>query len=193
MLSLLPKFSTLPSLVAISLVKVKTQVFQWHVMYHWSRDQRVVSLGVGVSHNISAPCVVWCPCVFSKWIYNASILQHNLRRPPHLGVKQNLWVEAPRVSRPWPQTHSAKLRPEDILRSSSKKIVWTSPYGPLCNAKGRSLLTSWGCLLPTSLGHWNMTSLGRPHTVATCNAMGRLLPTYWGHLLQTLWGRPHAV
>ena len=88
MLSLLPKFSTLPSLVAISLVKVKTQVFQWHLMYHWSRDQRVVSLGVGVSHNISAPCVVWCPCVFSKWIYNASILQHNLRRPPHLGVKQ---------------------------------------------------------------------------------------------------------
>ena len=32
-------------------------------------------------------------------------------------------------------THSTKLRPKDVLR--------VSPFGPLCNAKGRPLPTSW--------------------------------------------------
>ena len=44
-------------------------------------------------------------------------------------------------------THSAKLHPEDALR--------TSPYVPLCNAKGRP----W----PRSSGRWNMTSWRRSH------------------------------
>ena len=52
--------------------------------------------------------------------------------------------------------HSAKLRPEKVLRTSPKDVLWMSPYGPLCNANGRPL--------PTSLGRWSMTSWGRPHT-----------------------------
>ena len=37
-------------------------------------------------------------------------------------------------------SHSAKLRPEDVLRTSPKYVLWTSPYGPLCIAKGCPLL-----------------------------------------------------
>ena len=33
-------------------------------------------------------------------------------------------------------THSAKLRPEDVLKTSLKNVL-TSPYGPMCNTKGR--------------------------------------------------------
>ena len=59
-------------------------------------------------------------------------------------------------------SHSAKLRPKDVLRTSPKGILWKSPYGSLCNAKGRPLSTSWGHPLLTSFGRWNMTSWGRP-------------------------------
>ena len=65
-------------------------------------------------------------------------------------------------------THSAKLRPDDVLRASPKDVLWTSPDGPLCRAKGRPLPPSLGRPLPTSLGRWNMASWGRPlvlHTV----------------------------
>ena len=58
----------------------------------------------------------------------------------------------------------AKLHPEDVLRTSPKDFLWTSLYGPLCNAKGRPLPTSWKCPVPTSLGRWSRTSWGRPHT-----------------------------
>ena len=37
-------------------------------------------------------------------------------------------------------THSAKLRPEDVLRTSPKKrpdVLRTSSNGPICKAKGR--------------------------------------------------------
>ena len=33
-------------------------------------------------------------------------------------------------------THSAKLRPEDVLKTSLKNAL-TFPYGPMCNTKGR--------------------------------------------------------
>ena len=46
-----------------------------------------------------------------------------------------------------------KRRPMDVL------------IGSLCNAKGSPLPTSWERPLPTSIGPWNMTSWGRPHTV----------------------------
>ena len=36
-------------------------------------------------------------------------------------------------------THSAKLRPEGVLSTSREDVLWTSPYGTLCNAKGRPL------------------------------------------------------
>ena len=53
-------------------------------------------------------------------------------------------------------SHSVRLGPE-VLRTSPKDVQWTSSDGPLCNAKGRPL--------PRSLGRWNTTSWGRPHTV----------------------------
>ena len=59
---------------------------------------------------------------------------------------------------------SAKLRPEDVLRTSPKDILWTSPDGPLCNAKGRLLMTSLGRWSMTSWQHASVTSWGRPHT-----------------------------
>ena len=54
-----------------------------------------------------------------------------------------------------------------------KDVPRISPYGPLCNAKGCPLLTSWGRPLLPSSWHWNMTSSGcikvassgRPHIV----------------------------
>ena len=70
-------------------------------------------------------------------------------------------------------SHSAKLRPKDVLRTSPKDVPWMSPYGPLCNAKGSHLATSWGRPLPTSFGCWNMTFWARPNI--------------------TSWGRPHNV
>ena len=39
-------------------------------------------------------------------------------------------------------THSAKLRPEGVLRTSPENVLWTFRYGTLCNAKGRPLPTS---------------------------------------------------
>ena len=51
-------------------------------------------------------------------------------------------------------THWAKLRPEDVPRTSLKDILWTYPYGPLCNAIRLPLPTSWGRPLLTTLGHW---------------------------------------
>ena len=62
-------------------------------------------------------------------------------------------------------THSAKLHLLDALRTSQKDVLWTFLYGPLCNVKGRPLLTSWGRPLPTSLGRGNMASWGRPSAV----------------------------
>ena len=38
-------------------------------------------------------------------------------------------------------THSAKLRPESVLRTSPKDVLWTTLFGPLCNAKGRPIPT----------------------------------------------------
>ena len=61
--------------------------------------------------------------------------------------------------------HSANSRPENVLGTSPKSILWMFPYVPLCNAKGRPL--------STSLGRWNMTSQGRPNV--------------------TSWRRPHTV
>ena len=78
-------------------------------------------------------------------------------------------------------SHSEKLRPEDFLRTSSKNVLWTSPYGPLCNAKWRCLPRSWGCPLPTSLGRWNMTFWGRPNV------------TSWGRLQTVLYVTPWDV
>ena len=49
--------------------------------------------------------------------------------------------------------------------TSPKDVLWTYPYGPLCNAKWRPL--------PAFLGRWNIIS--------------------WGHSSVTFWGRPHTV
>ena len=62
-------------------------------------------------------------------------------------------------------SHSTRLRPEDVFRTSPKNVLWTSPSSPLCNANWRPL--------PMSLGDRNMTSWGRPSV--------------------TTWGRPHNV
>ena len=112
-------------------------------------------------------------------------------------------------------SHSAKLRPKDVLRASPTDVLMTSPYGPLCNGKKRPLPTSLGRPLLTSLGGWNMTSWGRPHTVlyimpwnvpyrrlkdVSCrgseaspydlifNSKTSVLTTFWGCLWETSWG-----
>ena len=46
--------------------------------------------------------------------------------------------------------------------TSLKDELWTSPYGPQCNAKERPLRISWGRPLPMSSGCRNKTSWGRP-------------------------------
>ena len=114
-------------------------------------------------------------------------------------------------------TISAKLRLEDVLRTSLKEVLWTPPYGLLWKAKGRPLPTSWGRPLLTSLGRWNMTSWGRldvtswgwPRIVLyVCHGTSPtdvlrtspadvmrtflygLIFTSKGRVLQTSWGRP---
>ena len=90
--------------------------------------------------------------------------------------------------------HSAKLRLEDVLRTSPKNVLYTSSYGLLCSATGRLLLTSSGRWNVTSWGRPNLTSWGRPHIVLYIITKGcPLLTMSWGHLLQTLWGHLHMV
>ena len=80
-----------------------------------------------------------------------------------------------------------------------KNTSWSSPYGPVCNTKERSLLTSWRRTLQTSSKRWNMTSLGHRNGTSwvlygpSCYAKGHALPRSWGRLLQMLWGRPHII
>ena len=47
-------------------------------------------------------------------------------------------------------TCSAKLRSDDVLRTSPKDLLWTFPYGLLCNGMGRPLPKLSGRPLPTS-------------------------------------------
>ena len=51
------------------------------------------------------------------------------------------------------------------LNNVPKHVLWTSPYGPPCNTKGRLLPISWRHTLPTSFGRWNITSWGSPQNV----------------------------
>ena len=76
-------------------------------------------------------------------------------------------------------TRSAKLRPRTVLRTTLKDVVWTSPYGLLCNANGTSLPTSWRRPLPTSLGRWKMTSRGRPNVTSWGRPYTGLYVTPW--------------
>ena len=91
-------------------------------------------------------------------------------------LKAQNWCKAVFLGEISVVTPSAKLRLEDILKTSPKAILWTSPYSSLCNTKVRPL--------PTSSGRWNMTSWGRPNVTS----WGHPLLTSCGHLLQTLWG-----
>ena len=91
-------------------------------------------------------------------------------------------------------SHSARWRPEDILRASPKHVLWTSLYGPLCNTNRYPLSTSWGHPLPTFSGRWNLrTSWGRPHIVLYVTPRGVPCRRLEERLLQTLWGHPHIV
>ena len=56
-----------------------------------------------------------------------------------------------------PFTQSAKLCPEDVLKTSPKDDLWTSSHGPLCHAKRHPLLTS--------SRRWNVTSWGCSHII----------------------------
>ena len=47
-------------------------------------------------------------------------------------------------------TCSAKLRSDDVLRTTKKDLLWTFPYGLLCNGMGRPLPKLSGRPLPTS-------------------------------------------
>ena len=55
-------------------------------------------------------------------------------------------------------THSAKLRPKDVLRRSPEYFLWAAPYDSLCNAKRSPPPTSWGRPLLTYSELLNMTS-----------------------------------
>ena len=63
---------------------------------------------------------------------------------------------------------TSRGRPEEV----SKRCPRTSPYRPLCNAKGRPLPTSLGRPLLTFFGSWNMTSWGRHHNVLYVTSRG---------------------
>ena len=94
-------------------------------------------------------------------------------------------------------THPAQLRPEDVLKTSPNDVLRTSQHGPLCNAKGRFLPTSWELPLPTSSGRWNMTSWERPSVASWGRPHTGVYITPWNvpyrHFLQTLCGCPHTV
>ena len=70
--------------------------------------------------------------------------------------------------------------PEDVPNN----VLWTSIYGLLCNAKEHPLRTSWGCPLPASLGHWNMTSWGRLNVTSWGSPQTVLYVTPWNVLYQ---------
>ena len=89
--------------------------------------------------------------------------------------------------------HSAKLRPEEVLRTYPKDVPWMSSYGPVCNIKGRPntnvLRTPYTDVLKTL----KYDPLRTTPYCSICNIIGRPLLTSGGRLLQTLHGRPHKV
>ena len=76
-------------------------------------------------------------------------------------------------------THSTKLCLKDVLRISPNNLLWTSPSGPLSNAKVVSYQHSEDVLSQC------------PQNVedTQCNVQ----MTSWGHPNVTSWGRPHIV
>ena len=83
-------------------------------------------------------------------------------------------------------SHAAKLRPEDVLRTYPKDVLWMSSYGPVCNIKGRPntnvLRTPYTDVLKTL----KYDPLRTTPYYSICNINGRPLLTSWGRLLQTL-------
>ena len=73
----------------------------------------------------------------------------------------------------------------------SMTSLWTSPYGPLRNAKGRiNVLRTLKYDVQRTFQYSVMRTC--PYC-PICNAMGRPIPTSWGHLLPTLLGPFHTV
>ena len=98
-------------------------------------------------------------------------------------------------------THSTKLCPKDVLRISPNNLLWTSPSGPLSNAKVVSYQHSEDVLsqCPQSVEdtQCNVQNdvlrtpqcnvLRTSSYCPSCNVKGRPLPTSFGRPLQTLW------
>ena len=66
-LNILPKARSLPSLLAINLVKVKIQIFQTVTWPHFGH--LIKGFCLGVSYTKSTPFLVWCKYIFYRWIY----------------------------------------------------------------------------------------------------------------------------
>ena len=82
-LNIVPKASSLPSLLAMNLMKVEIQIFQTVTWPHLGDLTKGSCLGA--SYNKSAPCLVWCSYIFCRWIY-VFYLSRDPTRPLHWGV-----------------------------------------------------------------------------------------------------------
>ena len=66
-LHVFPQVCSLPSLLAINLMKMEIQIFQtvaWPHVDHLNKGSCL-----GASTTKPEPCLLWCRCIFSKWRY----------------------------------------------------------------------------------------------------------------------------
>ena len=77
-MNILPKVSSLPSLLAINLMKMEIQIFQ---TVTWSQVGHLVKGScLGASNTMSAPCLLWCWYIFCSCRY-IFYLSRDQKRP----------------------------------------------------------------------------------------------------------------
>ena len=82
-MNILPKVSSRPSLLVITLMKMKIQIFQTVTWPHV--DHLIKGSCLGASNTMSAPCLLWCRYIFYRWRY-VFYLSRDPARPLHLDV-----------------------------------------------------------------------------------------------------------
>ena len=67
MMNIIPKVNSLPSLLAISLMKMEIEIFQtvtWPHVDHLIKGSCLIA-----SNTKSPPCLLWCRYIFCRWRY----------------------------------------------------------------------------------------------------------------------------